>query len=693
MTNTFTLPETTALDSSGAASSGAKLYFYTTGTSTPKDTYSESTLTNTHTNPVIADAAGRFDPIYLGDGDYKVVLKTSADATVWTADPVSNIGAILATGSTTKRTLQSRFAEVYNVLDWGAVGDGAADDTAAIQAAIDQANTDFAGTTNRSVVYMPPGLEYLISTAITVKTGVNLMFASAKITSGVRPAIKMQTRSGLIGDNSLLRATGGVAGGFVAADGSASVSSVALEGFYLTHASNKFAGSIGIDMDRALQWELLNVEVDGAETGILLDGGTTNCYYNIFNHVAITDSTTALQLKDNSNGNTFNSLRINSCTTGILCKEGGTTETSSLNSFYHPIIEAVADPGHAIRLYNAARTTITGAILSGDSGITTVAILIEGSSTGANTILAPSWEGGFSSSNRRLTSPASGRLTLTSALESFVAISTAITTVGSGAGLGNLNVDSKVIAASAAFSRSWANNDTLTVTNTNAAGNAALFNSARTSGGAAVSIDMTAADGKLMAFLSEGAEEGSISVTTTTVSYNTFTGGHWGQWATPTVTPPIGTLVSTVDQEFEREVIEWTEKRLVKQEVGPPKMTDMKVVKRYKDPGGYPPRAVIRNAPKPQLSKIKITDTQADTRVYGVFAGLSEHDLNTHGLGVSMVRVKGPVAGGDLLQSSSTKGVAEKQLDDLVHSYTVGKVSRGDSSPGEKLVACVLYCG
>ena len=695
MTNTLSLPLQTALDDSGAASSGAKLYFYTTGTSTPKDTYSEATLTSANTNPVVADSAGRFGIIYLGDGNYKVVLKTSADATVWTADPVSNIGTILATGSTTSRSLQTRFAEKYNVLDWGAKGDGTTNDTAAIQAAIDQANSDFSGTTNRSVVYMPPGLEYLISTAITVKTGVRLEFPSAKITSGVRPAIKMQSRSALCGDNSLLRATGGVAGGFVAADGSASVSSVALEGFYLTHASNKYAGSIGIDMDRAIQWELLNVEVDGAVTGILLDGGTNNCYYNVLDHVAITDTTTALQLKDNSNGNSFYSLRINACVTGILCKEGGTTETTSLNSFYHPVIESVDDPGHAIRLYNAARTTIVAPVMSGDAGITTVGLLIEGTSTGANYVSGPVWEGGFAASNRRLTSPAYGNLTLVSALESFFGISTAITAVGSGTSTGNINIENKVISKGASFETSLGGGMILSAINTSTAGDAAIFKSARTSGGALMILDRTAADGTEVSIRQGGVEEGNIDVTGAVVGYNTFTGGHWAQWASePQDDPPVGTLVSTVDQAFERQVAEWTEKQMVKQENGPPVLADVKVVKHRKGQDDLPPKAVVRDAPKPQLCKIEVTASQADSRVYGVFAGRNANDdLNTHGIGTAMVRVTGPVEGGDLLQSSATPGIAEKQPDDLVRSYTVGKVSKSDASPEEKLVACVLYCG
>ena len=93
---------------------------------------------------------------------------TVSNAGVVTAN--SFVGAIsgnassataLATGSTTARTLANRFADVVNVLDFGAVGDGVADDTAAIQAAIN------AAPLNGGTVFFPAGIYKFSNISVT----------------------------------------------------------------------------------------------------------------------------------------------------------------------------------------------------------------------------------------------------------------------------------------------------------------------------------------------------------------------------------------------------------------------------------------------------------------------------------------------------------------------------------------------
>jgi hypothetical protein len=84
----FTLPYGQVFSLSGRLGAGFKLYFYQTATSTPLDTYTDSARTIANSNPVIADAEGRFGSIHLLDQPYKVVLHDDDDVLIWTADPV-----------------------------------------------------------------------------------------------------------------------------------------------------------------------------------------------------------------------------------------------------------------------------------------------------------------------------------------------------------------------------------------------------------------------------------------------------------------------------------------------------------------------------------------------------------------------------------------------------------------------------
>lgn len=87
--------------------------------------------------------------------------------------PGSNVSFIQAGTGAITRNMQDKARESVSVLDFGAVGDGIADDTAAIQAAI---------AASKNVVF-PTG-NYKISSAITLANDVSVAFESGAYTSG-----------------------------------------------------------------------------------------------------------------------------------------------------------------------------------------------------------------------------------------------------------------------------------------------------------------------------------------------------------------------------------------------------------------------------------------------------------------------------------------------------------------------------
>lgn len=91
------------LTDTGAPCNACKLYVYTAGTTTLATVYQDASLSTAHANPIILSAAGRPPAnIYMGSATLKFVLKTSADATIWTADNVAATGlqGVVQVGST-----------------------------------------------------------------------------------------------------------------------------------------------------------------------------------------------------------------------------------------------------------------------------------------------------------------------------------------------------------------------------------------------------------------------------------------------------------------------------------------------------------------------------------------------------------------------------------------------------------------
>jgi hypothetical protein len=74
-------------DANGDPLVGGKLYSYSAGTSTPITTYTDEDALVPNANPIILDGNGECD-LWLTDGNYKFVLKDSADVTQWTVDQI-----------------------------------------------------------------------------------------------------------------------------------------------------------------------------------------------------------------------------------------------------------------------------------------------------------------------------------------------------------------------------------------------------------------------------------------------------------------------------------------------------------------------------------------------------------------------------------------------------------------------------
>jgi hypothetical protein len=169
-------------DNNGNPLSGGKLYSYQAGTTTNQTTYANASGSTAHTNPIVLDSAGRVPSgeIWLTAGqNYKFVLKTSTEVTIATWDNITGINGTGITSNavsveydppftgalTSGYTVQDKLAQTISVADFGAVGDGVTDDTAAIQAALNNAGN----------IYIPPGI-YIV-TPLQMRDDTTLVFS------------------------------------------------------------------------------------------------------------------------------------------------------------------------------------------------------------------------------------------------------------------------------------------------------------------------------------------------------------------------------------------------------------------------------------------------------------------------------------------------------------------------------------
>ena len=113
----------------------------------------------------VTTVAGRTGDVSLGVSDVTGAISISVLAG---STGSSLVGFISSDAGSLLRTVQTRLREFYNLKDYGAVGDGVTDDTAAVQAAIT------AAVANKKALYVPAG-NYMLNGGITIN-GVLTMY-------------------------------------------------------------------------------------------------------------------------------------------------------------------------------------------------------------------------------------------------------------------------------------------------------------------------------------------------------------------------------------------------------------------------------------------------------------------------------------------------------------------------------------
>ena len=160
---------------------------YLAGTSTPTNMFSDDTGTVAGTS-VTLDSRGEpttFKLIWLDSTkNYKFILKDSTGSTIWTIDDIvagvdaSDVNYTPAGTNAVTTNVQTKLRETVSVKDFGAVGDGIADDWAAINNAINSGARS---------IYFPAGT-YYCTKALLLYSKVKL-YGDTGFQSGFSPSI------------------------------------------------------------------------------------------------------------------------------------------------------------------------------------------------------------------------------------------------------------------------------------------------------------------------------------------------------------------------------------------------------------------------------------------------------------------------------------------------------------------------
>jgi len=85
-------PRYTVLNAAGKPISGALLYTYTAGTSTPLATYTDVSLLVPNANPIVANSSGQVGPVFLSPGSsYKFVFQNPDGSSLYSQDNIASV--------------------------------------------------------------------------------------------------------------------------------------------------------------------------------------------------------------------------------------------------------------------------------------------------------------------------------------------------------------------------------------------------------------------------------------------------------------------------------------------------------------------------------------------------------------------------------------------------------------------------
>lgn len=269
----------------------------------------------------------------------------------------------------------------FNVIDFGAVGDGVTDDTAAIQAAINAANP------RGGIVYFPRG-DYLISSGLTIDNSV--------ASTGPLPDDYFARKASLLGDGMAGSRILGAAGNYAMLTMLGST----LTGFVsqqfirgLTFEKADKTGKV-LALDNLAYFSVENCYFDGGdEVAVISDcvvGLFSNCYF-MFGNKGLRGF--------NSNYANPNALTFTSCVVGGNTTYGALFEQPACLSFVGGTFEG--NGGDALATYNANNWALkvvdaggegaTGLVMSGtyfevNAGIADVFISASGTSGSAHSL-------------------------------------------------------------------------------------------------------------------------------------------------------------------------------------------------------------------------------------------------------------------------------------------------------------------